>query len=148
MGLLNDDKAIFSLVLNDRVKGLLLNMARWTKFLAIFGFVLMGIMVIFMFIGIFAAAGGGMTAGNPQSVYVVIAAIVVVAAYFYPTYTLLMYSSRIKKAFASHNQDHFEQSINYLKNTFKYIAIMMIISLVLYGVAFIFIALAALKSGL
>ena len=38
--------------------------------------------------------------------------------------------------------------INYLKNTFKYIAIMMIISIVLYGVAFIFIALAALKSGL
>ena len=152
MGFLTDDKPIFSLEINDHVKSLLLNMARWTKFLAIFGFVLMGLMAVALCISIITGQGMANAGNAGQAGYLfgtmIGAVIALVGIYFYPTYALLMYSSRIRKAFAATNQEQFESALKYLKNSFRYVSILMIICLVLYGFALIFLTLAAVKSGM
>ena len=131
---------------------LIFKQTMWTKLLAIFGFVLMGLMVIVFSVTLITKGNNAGLEGAAQTGYLVgtvIGAIIVLAGiYFYPTYALLMYSNKIKKAFNAANQEQFESAINYLKNTFKYISILMIISLVLYGIAIIFLALAAVKSAM
>ncbi len=154
MSLLNDNRSIFNtdLEVNDHVKSILLNMASWTKFLAVFGFVIMGLMIAVLAIAGITKAGSGQMETAAQMGYytgsMIGASALLVGIYFYPTYALLLFSSRIKKAFSSPSQEQFESALNYLKNSFKYIAILMIICVVLYGIALVFLALAAVKAGM
>ncbi len=128
----NNRSDIFNLDVNDRVKSILLNMARWTKFLAIMGFIMMGIMIATFAVVSFNVPGNSIAykAGYTFGIL-----IFVLGIYFYPTYALLRFSSKIKMAFTSVNQEQFEIGLNNLKNSFKYIGILMIICIILYGVA-------------
>ena len=140
----NEHSDIFGLEVSDYARSLFLNMARWAKFLAIMGFIVMGIMAVALIVMVFASAAIDSAALGSSGIYgqlgmagSAIFVLLLLGIYFYPTYALLMYAIKVKRAMLAANQGDFELSINYLKNTFKYIGILMIILLSFYDIAII-----------
>ena len=136
---------IFTLDLDEQNKATFLEMTRWTKFLAIIGFVFLGLLVVAgIFIGMtinnsFNALntqyGGAL--GSIGSLGFILLYSLLAAIYFYPTYALLKYSTGMKYAITHNDKTRFGIALNYLKNMFKYIGIFMIILLCIYGLAMI-----------
>jgi hypothetical protein len=138
MGLFDNDSDIFGMEVTERAKSIFLNMARWTKFLAIMGFIFIGLMLLMFSVGLFTNFSDRGFSSNPvlSSIGVggsMIFAVLLLGIYFYPTYTLYMYSIKIKRAVLSSDKDQFETALNFLKNTFQYLAILLIIVLIMYG---------------
>jgi hypothetical protein len=139
---------IFHLEVDEIAKSTMLEMSRWTKFLAILGFIAIGFMVLG---GIVA----GMLMANMPGIYgnnfissiggvgITIIYLVLAAAEFYPVYALMKYSTNIKVALNTANKQQFNTAIRYLKNMFKYIGIMTIVLFAFYGIAIIFIGIGA-----
>ena len=130
-----ENSEIFDLTITPYARSLFLNMARWAKFLAISGFILMGLMSIVFMVAFYTSSqvssntmfsSFGIVGGSIFTLFIL-------AVYFYPTYALLMYSIKVKRALTSINQHEFDGSINFLKNMFMYIGILLIIFMVLYG---------------
>lgn len=137
-----DKSEIFTFEVDESAKSTLMEMSRWTKFLAIVGFIFIGIMV---FAGIILAftlsryAGvasssplGGIGSPGIMLLYVVFAAI-----YIYPTYALYKYSTGMKYAISQNDKPKFNQALTFLKNMFRYIGILMIVAICGYGLAII-----------
>ncbi len=136
-----DRKAdIFSMEIDESVKATFLEMTRWTKFMSIVGFIVISLMVlggiIFGLIASNLSIYNNMLGGYAS--VVIIAYVVIAAAInFYPIYALLKYSTGMKTAMLSNDKSKFNESVAYLKNMFKYIGILMIIVLALYGLLII-----------
>lgn len=136
-----DRKAdIFSMEIDESVKATFLEMTRWTKFMSIVGFIVVSLMVlggiIFGLIASNLSIYNNMLGGYAS--VVIIAYVVIAAAInFYPIYALLKYSTGMKTAMLSNDKNKFNESVAYLKNMFKYIGILMIIVLALYGLLII-----------
>lgn len=114
---------------------------KWANFLAIVGFVMLGLMVIGA-IGMFALGsvlpmGAGMSSGVMGVVYLIMAAL-----YFFPTYYLYNFASRIKVGLKSGSQDDVDQAFMNLKSMFKFVGIMTIIVLSLYIITILFALMA------
>ncbi|MBC7554531.1 MAG: hypothetical protein H7257_11185 [Taibaiella sp.] len=139
----NEKTEIFELAITERAKGILLNMAWWAKFLAIIGFIIIGIMVL-VFGGIALVQGSessgmfgrmGMGGGGPLAS--IMLAAIMAGIYFYPTYALLMYAIKVKKAVLAADKFEFESAVNHLKNMFKFMGILMIAFIVIYGIVLV-----------
>ncbi len=147
-----EQSGIFNLEVNEHVKHIFLNMARWTKFLAILGFIFIGIMVVgLVLVFILSKTELSGLDSNTKTVLVgetIGLCIVSIGISFYPSYTLLMYSARIKRAFSAQSQEQFESALNQLKNNFKYVSILMIVSLFTSCISYAFLLIAAMKSNL
>ncbi len=133
---------IFKIEIDAEAKSNFLEMARWTKFLAILGFIMLSLLLIIgvffsMFMGTFAQSYGSnspfssLGAAGPAIVIAIFA--VLIGVYIYPTYALLKYATNIKSAITTNNREQFNRAIKYLKGMFKYIGILMIIFLALYA---------------
>lgn len=143
-----------NIVVDDMSGAYMHEIGRWGKFLAILGFIGIGLMVIasvavmFVFskLPTYGAAGGdvyGTAMGGMLGVlYLFFAGI-----YVYPTWTLYKYSTCIKRALANKDQQEFNDAFRYLKSSFKFIGIFMIIILSLYVLIAIFGGLAAVVAG-
>ena len=150
----NESPNLFDLAVNETVKSTFLAMAKWTRFLAIVGFAMMGIGVLWAFffagkIGELAAMSGGSQLGAQGAGMfkgmMIFITLVFCGLYFYPTYALLMYSTKIKKSLYAGDQQEFEKALNFLKGCFQYIAVLTIIVLVIYGGIFA-MAMAAMAA--
>ena len=141
---------IFSMDVDDQAKISFLEMARWTKFLAILGFIALGIMIIAgIVLGLVISSSpmiasqlgplAGIGGIGIMLVYVLLAGIM-----FYPTYALLKYAGGMKTALNSNNKQKFNEAVAHLKNFFKFYGIMMIIFLGLYGIAMVVGVLGAM----
>lgn len=135
------------LVVNTATWSTLLDMSRWTKFLAILGFIFLSLMLIGGALLGFGIAFGGY-AGNPVlasfgaigyfMLYLLIAAID-----FYPVYALLKYSTNMRAALHNNNQEQFDMALRYLRNMYKYLGVLVIIVIGLYALMFTFLLLMA-----
>ena len=125
---------------NHEIKTTLAETARWGKFLAIVGFISLGLIVLLgLFMGTFMtsmygsanmiAALGGI---GFFLLYTLIAAI-----YYYPIYALYRFSVLMKRSLATNDTTQFAEATRYLKNMFKYIGIVTIIMLAMYGLFFL-----------
>ncbi|MBL7683873.1 MAG: hypothetical protein JNK00_10980 [Flavipsychrobacter sp.] len=128
------------ITIDETGKAIYLEMTRWTKFLAIVGFVILGLMVLLgLFMGsIMATAMGGSAMGAMGSIGLTLLYLLMAALYFYPTYALYKYSVLIKPALANADTELFNKAINYKKNMFVYMGVLMIIVIALYALIFIF----------
>ncbi len=136
------ESGFFNLGVDETAKGHMLETARWAKFLAIIGFVLLGLLVlagIFMstIMGTLMAGSGfnstvGGASGLMMVVYIIFAAI-----YFFPTYYLYKFAVLIKPAILTGNQEEFNTALSYLRSAFRFIGIMMLIVLGIYALVFI-----------
>lgn len=149
MDYFNHDKSeIFSFELDDQAKSTFHEMARWTKFLAILGFIFLGIIVV---AGFFVA----MAINNLSPVYssqfagigqagIILIYLILAAIMFYPAYALLKYSTGMKSALATNNKLKFNQAITYLKNMFKYYGVLAIIFLGFYELVIVIVIFTSL----
>jgi len=137
-----------NLYLNQEAQGFLKETAKWAYFLSIMGFIGIGFMVVLaLFIGtIFStlnSMSGSMTpmmgigTGFISGLYLLIALL-----YFFPVYYLFKFSSNLKKAFKSNDNDLIHSSFEYLKSHYKFIGIFTLVFVVIYALVILFSMLA------
>lgn len=113
--------------------------AKWAQFLAIVGFIFIGLMVIAAFSmgAIFSSIpmvgssmGDNMLSGFGWMVTVIYLIFAVI--YFMPVYYLFKFSSNMKVAIQNNDTVVMTESFNYLKKHYRFIGILTIIFLSLY----------------
>jgi hypothetical protein len=123
------------IAISERSKNFIMVIAKWSKFLAIVGFVFAGLMAvgaIFM-MGVSSSFGGfGAPEAEKGISYLVMAVL-----YFFPCYYLIKFSSNIKTGIEHSRQNEVDNGFENLKSTFKFMGIMTIIVLSLYILIFI-----------
>lgn len=140
----------FELHLDESAKDFLKETAKWAYFLSILGFIGVGFFVIIaIFAGtIFSTLGStmpGMRAyGGSFGVVMSVMYLVLAAVYFFPVYYLFKFSSNAKKAFRENDSEALTTSFGYLKSHYKFIGILMVAMLVLYGLFFVLAMFGAL----
>lgn len=117
-----------------------LNTARkWAMFLAIIGFIFLGLFVVLGIIaGTFLTAfnTGETSLGIPESVMFVIFFALVVIIYF-PLHFLFRFSKHTSKAVSTQDKKEFHKAFKNLKFYFAFIGVLIIIVLVFYLVALV-----------
>ena len=137
--------------LTSTAVGFLQESAKWSKFMAIIGFIGIGLMVLvslFMAIG-FGAMGASTMPELPFSmsvfsiIYVLFAAI-----YFFPVYYLYQYATKTSAALHSKNKQLLAEGLENLKSHHKFLGIFTLILVSLYGFIFVFAILGGIFSAL
>lgn len=126
----------------------LLTTAKWSKFMAIVGFVFCALMVI---IGLFAGAlfstmGEGLTTAENTIVSGVMSFMYIIFSllYIYPTYQLYKFSTNAIAAINGQDAELLTESMDRMKKCFKFMGIMTAIVIGLYVIGFIFGGMATL----
>jgi Family of unknown function (DUF5362) len=127
--------------------------AKWGKFLSIAGFISCGVLAVF---SIFAPrlyssmpAYQSLPSGTARGVSVVITVIYLflAVALFFPSLYLNKFSSKMKVALNSANQENFEESLQNLKSLLKFYGLFTIIMLSLFVLLFIISMLGLAMAG-
>jgi hypothetical protein len=136
---------LFSLHIDPLTKSHLWETARWAKFLSIVGFVLCALIIVggLFFGSLFSTFSnrsemyeGGI---NPTGlgVTMVFVYIIVAVVYFFPCLFLYRFSTKMKIALNGNAQEQLNLAFQNLKSLFKYVGIITIIMLALYGLAIV-----------
>uniref|UniRef100_UPI003216E7CD DUF5362 family protein n=1 Tax=uncultured Draconibacterium sp. TaxID=1573823 RepID=UPI003216E7CD len=123
----------------------------WAKFLAILGFVFMGLMILGGFIMsiVFVVIPENIAGEMPFPSFLFgIIYLVMGAIYFFPILYLYRFSSSIKKALASKNPNQLAMAFTNLKAHYRFIGIFTIVVFALYIVAFIVMIFVGIFAGL
>lgn len=136
------------LTLTNAAKHFLKEIAGWSKFLAVLGFVFIGIMLVFSFLSgtIFSALPQTQIQAMPFDfgylmtiVYFSFALI-----YFFPVLYLFKFSTKMKVALQNKDNDVLAKAFDNLKSHYKFIGVFTIITISLYVLVIIFAAIEAL----
>ena len=121
--------------------------AKWTKFISIVGFVMVGLMVFggLAFGSLMATIGSvfpsefSSNSDNPAALGAVFGFmyLFIAALYFFPVYYLYNFSSKLKTAIQLNSEVLLESSFKNLKSHYKFMGIILIIFLVIYGGTFL-----------
>jgi len=137
--------------LTSAAVGYLQESAKWSKFMAIIGFVGIGLMVLvslFMAIG-FSVMKSSNIPGLPFSMSVFSILYVLFAAiYFFPVYYLYQYATKTSAALHSKNKQLLADGLENLKSHHKFLGIFTLIIISLYGFIFVFAILGGILSTL
>lgn len=125
--------------LTQASKAYLSEAARWARFLGIVGFIFIGLFVIMaLFMGsMFSSMPGMEGAGALGGGFITAIYLVFAAIYFFPTLYLYRFGTRTKVALANYDTDGLTDGLGNLKSTFKFMGILTIIMLGLYGLLFL-----------
>lgn len=124
--------------------------AKWAHFLAIVGFVMIGIMVLMgLFIGtVFSAfipeedSLGLVSQGGLTIMYLIIALL-----YFFPTLYLFRFAKRTRTALETENSELLTGGLEQLKSCFKFLGILMIVVLCFYAIGIVIAVFTASIMG-
>jgi hypothetical protein len=137
--------------LTSAAVGYLQESAKWSKFMAIIGFVGIGLMVLvslFMAIG-FSVMKSSNIPGLPFSMSVFSILYVLFAAiYFFPVYYLYQYANKTSAALHSKNKQLLADGLENLKSHHKFLGIFTLIIISIYGLIFVFAILGGILSTL
>lgn len=127
------------LTLNGKAKGFLRETAKWAKFLSILGFIGIGLMIVFsLFAGtLFNAIPEAQAIPFDVGLVMTISYLVFAALYFFPVYYLYQFSSKMKTALLTKNDDTLSDAFEVLKSHYKFIGVLTIILLSLYLLVFV-----------
>lgn len=141
---------LFELQVDHQGSSFLRETAKWAKFLAIVGFVIMGLfLLVIVFAGASLSALMSSQYGGASSGFGVMWMIMMVAfmlIYFFPTLYLYKFATKMQVALRNNDQETLNSSFENLKSCFKFMGILMIILLSFYALAFIFGMLGALAT--
>ena len=135
------------LTLTSASKRFLRETAKWSFFLSIIGFILIGLMLL---LAIFANTIFGMAAvmqpGLPENfgMIMTITYLVLAIIYFFPVYYLLQFSNKMKKALSTKDDDTLANAFEMLKAHYKFIGVFTIITLSLYVLLIVVASLGVL----
>ena len=130
----NDVTATEGIVINSNGKANLLESSKWGNFLAIVGFVMLGLMVLG---GLFVMVAGA-SIGSGQFGMFGIIYIIVAALYFFPILYLFNFARKIKTGLSNGSQADVDTALENLKSMLKFMGIFMIVILSFYALIFIF----------
>jgi hypothetical protein len=136
--------SLFSLTIDPATKTHLSETARWARFLAIFGMIVLalGLIVSFMGATVFTRFFGFPTGVDDESnatlgavrIGMVVGTLIISAIIFFPLLFLLRFANGMRRAIAANDQGRLNEAFQNLKVCFRYLGILVIIFLVLYGV--------------
>jgi FtsH-binding integral membrane protein len=133
------------LKLNSYAIGFLKETAKWVNFLAIMGFIGIGLIVI---VALFAGAIFSSLPNNPYGEIsggvITFTYLLIAALYFFPVLYMYRFADKMKTALARKNEDILTEAFMNLKSHYKFIGILTIVMLSLYALLF----LLALIGGL
>jgi len=151
--------SLFGLGIDNISKSHLSEAAKWARFLAICGFVFLGLMVIYGIVISFVIADMAGAMSQYDSTYsanslksimgigMIIFYIICAVIAFFPYYFLLRFANKMKAALLSNDQDALNGSFQNLKILYRYMGILMIISLVFMIFAILSIAAITIMAG-
>jgi hypothetical protein len=127
------------LTLTSASKSFLKETVKWARFLSIIGFILIVLMLLF---AAFSTTIFNMAAkvqpGIPESLGLSLAiTYLVLSIIYFPVYYLFQFSSKMKKALATKNDETLASAFKMLKSHYKFIGVFTIITLSLYALLFI-----------
>jgi len=139
-----------SLIINSEIRFFLSEISKWSKFLAIVGFIMAALIIL---IGIaFMLFGSAFTAQLPtQFVFTGMIGAIYVAMgllYYFPAKYLYDFSTYARQALAIQNQEALVYAFAKLKSFYKFWGILMIIVLCIYAVAIVFGILGAVLGAM
>ncbi len=132
------------LQVDEHARYYLLQTARWTKFLAITAIVLFSIMLMFIVVtvlflsGAEGSAAGYQTQGQMNPMLSIAFALIALVLYVYPIYTLLKFSGLVKAGIEAEDQEQFNDALKNLFRMFRFLGVMVIITIIFYVLAFLF----------
>lgn len=130
----NNQQVVSSFICDEEIKNYLLETSKWGKFMAIVGYVGIGLLVVValaVMVGfsIFNSASGiGFPMGLVGLLYLVFAAI-----YYFPVSYLYKYSAQIKEGLNVNDQQSITSGFENLKSLFKFMGILTIVILSIYA---------------
>src|SRR5450755_163160 len=134
---------LFDLHLDQSSINYLNEAARWSRFLAIIGFIYCGLLVLCgLFIGtimsvMMPAMGGESALAAVGSGFAGVIIIIAALLLFFPAYFLFNFSAKMRRALRNNDQPVLTESLKNLKSFFKFYGIMIIIVLSFYILIFI-----------
>lgn len=135
------------LTLTNASKRFLKETAKWSFFIAILGFVLIGFMVLLaVFSGTVMSLAQQMQPGMPEGMGMILSGLYICIAilYFFPVYYLLQFSNKMKKALATKSDEMLANAFEMLKSHYKFIGVFTIITISLYLLMFVVAMLGVL----
>ncbi|MFO7851921.1 MAG: DUF5362 family protein [Bacteroidales bacterium] len=122
---------------------------KWSMFLAILGFISVGLLVL---VALLAGTALALFADSPISPVIGIAIaifyLIIAVLYFFPVYYLFNFSSKAKHAVNSSDSKTLTESMHFLKAHYKFLGIMIIVMLALYPLIIVLVVLGGITSGL
>lgn len=112
------------LILDVKSQVFLTEIRKWSMFLAILGFIFLGLLVL---IGLFIGLAGsffGSYLGGIERFLIFFVYIIIGVLYFFPIYYLLKFSVNMKKALDQSEQKGLTVAFEYLKSHYKFIGIL------------------------
>ena len=135
------------LVLEIQAEVFLREGRKWAKFLAIVGFIFIGIGALGS-IGLFAASSMMSELTPVPMGSVAIFYLIIIGIYFFPIYYLLKFADKAKEALDSRNTQTLTESMQYLKSHYKFLGIFTIVMLSLYPIIIIGAIIFGASQGL
>ena len=131
-----------NLIIDWRSKEFLKETAKWTKFLAILGFVGIGLMVLGSLVMLFAPSSLMSNGDFPfgGKIFMMLLYLAFAVLYYFPISYLYQFSENTKKAIENNDNNAIRDAFEFLKSHYKFIGILTIIMLSLYAII-IFIGL-------
>lgn len=142
--MMETNQNLFSLNIDPVTKTHLAVTARWAKFLAVLGMIvlalglivaLMGATLFTTFFGVPTTSTdpGTETIVSTARVTMVVSALIGSAIVFFPLLYLLRFANSMRRAIAANDQKGLNTAFEHLRSHFRYLGIVAIIFLVLYG---------------
>jgi len=145
----NRPQEMLHLSIDEEARGHLLETVRWTKFIAIVGFVFLGLLLLGAL-----GMGTGITGmselsglGSSLGVAMMIVYLLVALLYFFPIFYLYKYSVLIKPAIHTSNQEQFNLALSYQRKMYTFIGVLCLVILGLYAVLLVFAIIGAMITG-
>lgn len=117
--------------ISPRIKEYLIETTKWAKFLAIVGFIGVGLMVL---ASLFLIAAGAMMPiqGGPPLAILAVVYLILATLMFFPTLYLLNFSIKMRKGLDDSENSDVEKGFENLKSYFKFVGIFTIVILSFY----------------
>jgi len=125
-----------SMMNNMEIKSYLMETAKWGKFLAIVGYVVMGLLVLLAIVMMFAMSVVSQFAQSKFPLWMLgLVYILLAGIYYIPVTYLYKFSVQMQKAIQMQNEGLLTSGFQNLKSLFKFMGIFTIVMLALYGLA-------------
>lgn len=152
----SQNQSLFSLSIDPVTKTHLIETSKWARFLAIVGFIALGLMLLFgiymstvfssmdRFDNLYGRSSSNVFSmlGAGMAVFYIVVAVIM----FFPLLFLLRFANRMRSALAGNDQEVLNGSFQNLKAYFRYLGVITIIGLAFYALTIIIAILGAATS--
>ena len=124
------------LIITDEIKGFLKQASIWGKILGIIGFFILGIFLVMIIL--FLIQMSSINESFPRMPFgmfkfYILMYVVVIVLQFFPTYFVYNFGTTMNLALKKNDQEQLRKGFFFLKNLFKWLGILILVSIVLYG---------------